>query len=574
MEIALALEVLAVVAAPLALAVWLRKRWPSLSWATFGAGALAFVGSQLLHLPFNAYVLEWLVSPLSALPERAQLWVSAALLGLSAGLFEELARYAAYRAHAPARRSGADALMLGAGHGGTESILLGLFVLLGLMNVLVVERVGIEHLGLDAERQALARQGLDELRAVPLYAPLLATLERLFTIVFHVSASALVGLAVARRSVVLLAVAVAWHAIYDGITVVVLHDHGAVAAELWLALTVPMSAGIIALSLRALPRLEREPVDPRPPAVGAPIELVRAEKRFGEVKALGGVTLTIPAGARACLLGPNGAGKTTAIRLVTGALQPTRGHAFLFGSASDDPRFVDAKRRVGIVPQQPGMYAELTVRGYLDFVRALYGADDDPALLQRLGLADVMDRRTNELSGGMQRRLSLAAALVGKPELLILDEPSAGLDPVAAREMVELLAEVGKGRTTLLCTHDLDEAEELCDTVVILHEGTVLVNEPIAALKARAEARLVLRAVGGPEALRAALEERGKSPTGEGDELDIPWVGGDESLPALLRELLAGGVDVCECRLVRPTLENLFLQLVREARARTDEASP
>jgi ABC-2 type transport system ATP-binding protein len=564
-QLTLALEVLVVIAAPLVLARVLRRRWPSVGWATFGLGALTLIGSQVLHLPFNAYVLPFAIEPLAQWPDGVRVPVVSALLGLSAGVFEEVARYGVLRASSRARRSGADALMLGAGHGGLESIAVGVIAALTLVNVLVLQRMDLDGLGLDAEQRRLAQQGLEAVDAMPFWMPLLAIVERLCTLAFHLSASVMVAVAVTRRNPLLLGAAIAWHATYDGVMLVVLHHHGVAAAELWLALTVPVSVLFTWLSIRALPRLARELDVPRPPSTGAPIELVAAEKQFDTVQALGGVSFVIEPGTRACLLGPNGAGKTTAIRLITGALRPTRGHALLFGRTSDDPDFADAKRKVGIVPQQPGMYPELTVRAYLDFVRSLYGAPDDPVLIERLGLAALVDRRTSELSGGMQRRLSLAAALLGRPELLILDEPSAGLDPVAAREMRELLAEVAQGRTTLLCTHDLDEAEELCDTVIILHGGRVLVHEPIARLKARAEARLVLRASDGIEGLAEALASRGGRVLA--DRVELPWTGGEASVPALLRELLGAGIEVCECRVVQPTLEELFLQLVREAKS-------
>jgi ABC-2 type transport system ATP-binding protein len=256
---------------------------------------------------------------------------------------------------------------------------------------------------------------------------------------------------------------------------------------------------------------------------------------------------------------------------VNGALGPSSGWAFLFGASARDPGFLAAKRRVGVVPQAPGMYEEMNVRQYLELVAALYDVKSFEAIAERLGLGELMDRPSAKLSGGQQRRLSLCAAMMSEPELLILDEPSAGLDPVAAREMIDLLKDVSRDRTTLLCTHDLDEAEELCDNVIILRRGKVLVHDSIATLRRRAATRLALRARQGPERLAAALRERGHEPTIDDATVEVPAADAESDAPRLLRELLGAGIDVYDCRVLAPSLEDLFLQAVRapeSARAR------
>ncbi|HET8568937.1 MAG TPA: ABC transporter ATP-binding protein [Candidatus Limnocylindria bacterium] len=277
--------------------------------------------------------------------------------------------------------------------------------------------------------------------------------------------------------------------------------------------------------------------------------------------ALDGVSFAIPEGTRACLLGPNGAGKSTLIRLLEGALRPTAGEVFLLGERADDPGYTAARRRTGIVPQGPGMYRDVTAREHLELARTLYGRGDVDATLDAFGLREHADKVLEALSGGFRRRLVLATALLAEPDVLLLDEPTVGLDPVAQHDVRALLRTAMAGRTALLCTHDLREAEELSEDVVILRGGRVLVHEPLATLRARARPRIRLAAADG-ERLAGALRARGLEPAADGDGLLVP---GDaqRDAPALLRALLAGGVDVYECRPVAPTLEQLFLEAVR-----------
>ena len=182
----------------------------------------------------------------------------------------------------------------------------------------------------------------------------------------------------------------------------------------------------------------------------AALALDRVTKVYpGRVTALRDTSLAVAAGERACLLGPNGAGKTTVVRLLRGALQPTSGRVSVAGAPGDAPAFLDARREMGIVPQQPGMYDDLRLGEYFALVRRLYGRGDPGEVVARLGLAPYLDRPLAALSGGLQRRAVLAAALIPQPSILVLDEPTVGLDPIAAREVRALLAEAMAGRTVL-----------------------------------------------------------------------------------------------------------------------------
>ncbi len=296
------------------------------------------------------------------------------------------------------------------------------------------------------------------------------------------------------------------------------------------------------------------------------IHFERVSKRYSKgALALDGVTLSVGAGARACLLGPNGAGKSTAIRLLQGALQPTAGRVYLLGAEVGGPQYAAARRRTGIVPQDPGMYTDLTTGEYLELARRLYGRGDVARLIDVFGLGPYRHTILAQLSGGYQRRVVLAAALLGEPDLLLLDEPTLGLDPVAAHDVHAFLRQAMEGRTTLLCTHNLAEAEALCDEVIILRDGKVLVHAPLAELRQQARAQVRLAARQGAASLLAALRAQGHD--ARQDEMDGTVLVALDDPPAqapdLLRRLLAAGLDIYRCEPVRATLEDRFLELVR-----------
>jgi ABC-2 type transport system ATP-binding protein len=293
-----------------------------------------------------------------------------------------------------------------------------------------------------------------------------------------------------------------------------------------------------------------------------PIELVHAVKRFGTVQALHDASFRIIDGERACLLGPNGAGKTTIMRLLTGAFMPTSGDVRLYGMTADVRSFLDTKRRVGVVSQAPGMYRDMSVAAYLRLVRSLYGQGDIVDVVAGFRLEPYLDRSMAQLSGGVQRRMALAAALLPQPDLLLLDEPTVGLDPVAAREMHAYLRAAMQNRTMLLCTHNLAEAEALCDSVVILRHGRVLLHESFAMLRGRTQPQLVLTAAEGPQRLAHTLTQWGCAPTIASGQVLLPVADPQCDAPPLLRRLLAADLNIYACQVRVPTLEELFLDIV------------
>jgi ABC-2 type transport system ATP-binding protein len=238
----------------------------------------------------------------------------------------------------------------------------------------------------------------------------------------------------------------------------------------------------------------------------------------------------------------------------------------LLGAGVKEPAYMAARERTAIVPQGPGMYRDLTTCEYLELARRLYGRGEVAPTLEKFGLTAYRNRRLAQLSGGLQRRAVLAAALLAPSDVLLLDEPTVGLDPVAARDVHELLQNEMRGRTTLFCTHNLAEAEALCDEVLILREGRVLLHQSLAELRRSVRPQLRLVARQGQASLLAALTRRGVAtvPDAEGTGVVVTLAHHEADAPDLLRALLAEGLDVFESHQLAPSLEDLFLDVLEE----------
>ena len=210
------------------------------------------------------------------------------------------------------------------------------------------------------------------------------------------------------------------------------------------------------------------------------VEATALEKRYGETVALAGVSLSIEPGEIYCLIGPNGAGKTTLVRTLTGTVTPDAGTARLLG---DDPASVD-HARIGVLPQAYSPPARLSVRELLRYYSTRYPTTRDPEdVLEAVGLADAADTWYEDLSGGQQRRLCVGTTLLNEPDVLVLDEPTTGIDPAGRRTvwgLIESLVETGT--TVLLTTHDMDEAHHLADRIGLLADGRLLATGTPEAL--------------------------------------------------------------------------------------------
>jgi ABC-2 type transport system ATP-binding protein len=216
----------------------------------------------------------------------------------------------------------------------------------------------------------------------------------------------------------------------------------------------------------------------------AAIEVTDLRMAYGELVAVDGVSFEVGAGEFFGILGPNGAGKTTTLEMIEGLRKPDAGSIRLLGR-SPWPRDAALLPRIGVQLQASAFFERLTAREQIHTFAAMYGVRPRPAdeWLERVGLADKADTRTEDLSGGQTQRLSIACALVHDPEVLFLDEPTAALDPQARRNLWDLLSSLNQsGRTVVLTTHYMDEAETLCDRVAIMDHGRILRLDSPAAL--------------------------------------------------------------------------------------------
>lgn len=291
------------------------------------------------------------------------------------------------------------------------------------------------------------------------------------------------------------------------------------------------------------------------------IQVDNLEKVYpGGIKALRGACLSVARGERACLLGPNGAGKSTLIRILGGVLSPTAGSASLLGTKTNDSSFKEAKRRVGIVPEGPGMYDDLTVGEYLNLVRGLYQRGSVSDVVEAFDLGQYFSTAMNKLSGGFQRRVVMAAALLPDPELLLLDEPTVRLDAIAANQMRRYIKNLGRDKTFLLCTHNLAEAEELADKVIIIQDGRVLIQDSLENLRGRFTRYVVIEAMEGAESVTAKLAPAGYQLASDHEGTRVEVTDYRRQVPEILRLLLGAGLHVYSARVEEPSLEEIFLK--------------
>jgi ABC-2 type transport system ATP-binding protein len=207
------------------------------------------------------------------------------------------------------------------------------------------------------------------------------------------------------------------------------------------------------------------------------------EKKFGEQRALNGVSLRLEKGEVVGLLGPNGAGKSTLMRLVTGYLPPTSGRIEVCGfDVMEQP--LETKRRVGYLPERNPLHEEMYVREYLRFVAGVHGVANKnervDAVIDEVGLTPEVHKQIGQLSKGYRQRVGLAQALVHDPEVLILDEPTSGLDPNQLVDIRALIRRLGQDRTVILSTHIMQEVEAMCDRVVLIRLGEIVADAPLS----------------------------------------------------------------------------------------------
>ena len=302
------------------------------------------------------------------------------------------------------------------------------------------------------------------------------------------------------------------------------------------------------------------------------LRLRNLSKAFGEVKAVDGLSLDVFPGEIFGFLGPNGAGKTTTIRMMCGLLRPDSGSVEIAGRGEPSrPSF--RKESIGLSPQSVIVWESLTCREQLEFMGSMYGLDGPTSrrrsleLLEAFGLQEKRNKLGKTLSGGMQRRLNIALALVHEPEILFLDEPQAGLDPQSRVLVRELIRRLAPRTTVILTTHDMEEAEKLSDRVCILDHGRLLVLDTVAGLKRRlGQGDLVEVEIA--EDIRQSLlpyvPSPGRPGPGLGFQGGILRLVPDEAaevLPRILQVIKDRGLHLLNLRIRQKTLEDVFIHL-------------
>jgi ABC-2 type transport system ATP-binding protein len=303
------------------------------------------------------------------------------------------------------------------------------------------------------------------------------------------------------------------------------------------------------------------------------VKVYGGTKRSKEVRALDGVDLAVPEGSILGLLGPNGAGKTTAVRVLTTLLKPDAGSARVLG-IDVVKRPTEVRRVIGLSGQYAAVDENLTGRENLVMVGRLYHLGRSVAekraaeLLEEFTLTAAGDRVSKTYSGGMRRRLDLAAALVVRPPVIFLDEPTTGLDPRTRLQMWDVIAGLVKGGTTLLLTTQyLEEADQLADSIAVVDHGKVIARGTADELKAQIGGERLQVVVSDRDRLAEAAELLGRMGTGEPRvhqqtrEILVPVSGGSQLLVEAIRQLDAAGVTIDDVALRRPTLDDVFLQL-------------
>jgi ABC-2 type transport system ATP-binding protein len=300
-------------------------------------------------------------------------------------------------------------------------------------------------------------------------------------------------------------------------------------------------------------------------------------KRYGDLVAVDGVTFTAEPGKIFGLLGPNGAGKSTTIGCISGLLTPTSGRVAVLGHDVVSDR-IGARKQLGIVPQELALYEDLSARENLAYWGAAYGMSGDALkkrvleVLERLGLGDRAKEPVKRYSGGMKRRLNFGCGIVHSPKVLLLDEPTVGVDPQSRVRLLELVREeVAAGTCVLYTTHYMEEAQDLCHRLAIIDHGKLLTIGTLDELRRLIGEKDIIRVSGkfDPAAARRALEGVGGVEVVSADERTLRLAVEEASrrLPAILSAIAAAGGELQETSLSQPSLESLFIKLTgRELR--------
>jgi ABC-2 type transport system ATP-binding protein len=310
--------------------------------------------------------------------------------------------------------------------------------------------------------------------------------------------------------------------------------------------------------------------------------MIRVEgltKDYGARRAISNLTFEANQGEIVGFLGPNGAGKTTTMRILTGFMPPTEGTVTVAGYDVMSES-LEVRKRVGYLPETVPLYTDMTAYEYLKFMADLRqipnSSERAEEALEMVGLENRAESYIGSLSKGMRQRVGLAQALIHHPEVLILDEPTIGLDPGQVVEVRKIIREMGKQRTVLLSTHILSEAQQVCDRVLIINKGHIIAEDTPQNLQARlvGSERASLRVRGDSDGLAKVVNKvKGVESVHGGDDgtVEFQFAPGQDVRPEVAKAVINAGYDLLELRPVGMSLEEIFLELTREDTARVQE---
>ena len=301
--------------------------------------------------------------------------------------------------------------------------------------------------------------------------------------------------------------------------------------------------------------------------------MIRVEhltKRYGERVAVDDVSFSVERGEIVGFLGPNGAGKSTTMRVLTGFLMPTRGDAWV-GGHNMTTDSLQGRRRIGYLPEIAPLYADMTTRAYLEYVARLRGVERRvvrarvDGVVEQCALGEYYDVLLAKLSKGFRQRVGLAQSIIHDPEVLILDEPTIGIDPIQVAQTRRLIRELGQNRTILLSSHVLPEVSMVCERVIIIHQGRIVAEDDIERLSALASGaeRLRLRVDGPADAVAAALDAVPgvAGVTFRKSDHLVEFTAGEQPHGAITAAIVARGWTLIGMETVTMSLEDIFLQL-------------
>ncbi len=305
------------------------------------------------------------------------------------------------------------------------------------------------------------------------------------------------------------------------------------------------------------------------------IEIKNLTKVYGSKKAVDDISFTVNRGEILGFLGPNGAGKTTTMNIITGYIAASGGNVTVDGLDVVE-KSMECRRKIGYLPEQPPLYMDMTVSEYLNFVYELKGAKEEreehlSSIMEMVKITDVKDRIIRNLSKGYKQRVGIAQALVGNPEVLILDEPTVGLDPKQIIEIRNVIKELGKKRTVILSSHILPEVSAICERVIIINKGKIVaIDTPENLSKALStERKLIIRVEGSEAQIESALskvdgisyiESLGQKETGTYDYL-IEATGDGDIRKKVFSSLALAQLPILMSKTTGLTLEEVFMQL-------------